>query len=495
MAVAGSLSRFGTRPNIRRAVTALAAVAGLAAAAAGLAPGSAGTAAARAATTGAGARVTSHQTRQAVPPPIAATEWPAYLGGPSHTSYNANQTAISPANAAKLTQRWQFVTGAPYLASPTIADNSVFIGASTGWFYKLNEFTGALEAKVFTGYQPSLTCPGSLGVASTATVARNPSGVLSVYVAGASGYLYALRASNLTLEWRAMVGRPSTTINNYYNWSSPTVAGDEVYMGIASDCDQPLVRGGVIAFRQSSGRKTGEFFTVPAGSKDAGGSVWSSIGIGPNGDVYATSGNGPAAEQRLGASEDVMRLSPVSLRLLAAFKVPRKQVTRDGDFGASPVFFDGMVGACNKNGIFYALNRTTMKLVWWKRIANASGATGECLVAPAYNGTDLFFGGSKTTVNGTAFPGSVQERLATTGALQWSTGMPGAVLGSPALDGAGLLTATVYRGDEPGVYLFDAATGQQVSELISGELAFGQAVFANGRLFCATASGVTAWAP
>lgn len=423
-------------------------------------------------------------------PPVALTGWPAYLYGPRHSSYNPTQRVISPSTAGRLRRQWLVTAGAPYLASPTVARGSVFIGSSTGWFYKIDETTGSVRAHAFVGRERGLTCSAN-GIVSTAAVARNPYGVLTVYVGGGNGYLYALRASDLHREWRALVARPSATVNSYYNWSSPTIAHGKVYVGMSSTCDHPLVRGGVVAFRQRDGRKVAQFFTVPAGARNAGASVWSSIGIGPDGDVYATTGNGPAARPRLARSESILRLTP-ALRLLGAFKVPARQVTSNGDFGGSPVFFGAMVGACNKNGIFYALNRTTMKLVWWKRIADEAGPESACLAAPAYNGTDLFLGSAVTTVHGKSFLGSVQDRIASTGALRWIVGLSGAVLGSPALDGAGLLTAGTFAGASPGVYLIASATGTVV-RLVARARTFGQAVFADGRLFCATFQGVSAW--
>jgi outer membrane protein assembly factor BamB len=146
------------------------------------------------------------------------------------------------------------------------------------------------------------------------------------------------------------------------------------------------------------------------------------------------------------------------LRRLGSFKVPAGQVISDGDFGASPVFFGSHVGACNKNGVFYALSQGTMKLVWSKRIASAAGGYDECLATPAYNGRDLFFGGGNTTIGGTSYPGSVQERLASSGKLVLSAGLGGEVIGSPALDGGGVLTAGTYDGSDPGVFLIKAAT-------------------------------------
>jgi len=214
--------------------------------------------------------------------------------------------------------------------------------------------------------------------------------------------------------------------------------------------------------------------------------------VAPDGDVYATTGNGPDDNPRLQNSESIIKLSAVRLRLLGSFKVPQRQVVSDGDFGGSPVFFGSFVGACNKNGIFYALRQATMKLVWQKRIAIRSTSIDVCLATPAYNGRDLFFGGGDNTIGGAPYLGSVQERVAGTGKLVWITGLAGDVLGSPSLDGGGVLTAGTYSGSAPGVYLVNAATGAVIKELATG-LAFGQSVFARDWLFTATSDGVAAW--
>src|ERR1039457_6188741 len=70
-------------------------------------------------------------------PASAATveDWPAYLNGPMHSSYNAAETAIKPANVAGLTQQWHHAPRGYFLSSPTVADGAVFIASYTGWFY------------------------------------------------------------------------------------------------------------------------------------------------------------------------------------------------------------------------------------------------------------------------------------------------------------------------------------------------------------------------
>jgi hypothetical protein len=433
------------------------------------------------------------------PPAAAATtlpssDWPAYLNGPLHTSWNASQTLITPANATKLAQQWSFTAGAPYTSSPTVTGSAVYIGGGNGMFYKLSVHTGKMLNEINLGSQPALTCPAT-GVSSTAALGYDTkTHAETVYVAGGNGYLYALRASNLSVEWRSVIAIPSKTINDYYNWSSPSIVNGKIYIGIASSCNVPRVHGGMLAFNQVTGKRIGAFYSVPAGARNAGGDVWSSIGIAPNGDLYATTGNGPGRDPELRSAEAILKLSP-TLKLLGIFHVPESQRTVDGDFGSSPVFFGKYVGACNKNGVFYALRQSSMKLVWWKRIASTFYTNGyaECLAAPPYNGSDLFPAGGAATIDGTSYAGSVQERSPSNGVLGWETGLPGKVLGSPALDGGGLLAVGTYAAAPAGgVYLINAATGAIVTELTTGTT-FAQSVFADSWIFTATSNGVSAW--
>ena len=427
----------------------------------------------------------------AIPP----TEWPAYLDGPLHDSYAAAEDAITPENAAALTQRWAFRAGGGYLSSPTVFDDHVYIGANNGWLYELNAARGTLVAKLFLGAVHVTSCPPPpTGMVSTATVAIDPrTSQPTLYASGADGYLYALNASNLAIKWRAVIAIPSRSTNNYFDWSSPTVANGRIYLGVSSNCDSPLVRGGLIAFDQATGRRLGEFYTVPKGR--VGGSIWSSVAVGPNGALYASTGNGPLGSgpvQLLGDSESIFKLSP-TLRFLGRFQVPASQEGFDTDFGASPVLFGPYVGACNKNGIFYALHQSTMRLAWQRQVSGPSGGNEECIATPVWNGQHLYFVTPATTIGGTSYTGSVQERDPS-GALVWITGLPNALDGSPTLDGRSVLAVGTYD-DQPtpnATYLLDAADGRILRNLVTGG-DFAQSVFAENWLFAANQNGVTAW--
>ncbi len=417
------------------------------------------------------------------------TDWPAYLNGPAHSSYSPAETVITPASARNLVLKWHRTH--IYLASPTVADGWVYIGTDGGSFEKLNELTGHVQRSVYLGFQPHKTC-GAFGTVDTATVATDPSDHQEmVYVAGADGYLYALNARTLRVKWKSVIAIPSATVSNYFDWSSPTVAKGRIYIGVASNCDDPLIRGGLIGYNQVSGKRFAEFYTVPRG--DVGGSIWSSAAVAPDGDVFATTGNGPENDQVLGHSESILKFTP-RLRLLSEFHVPPAQVVYDADFGASPVIFGRDVGACDKNGIFYAVRQSTMRLAWEKQVSGLPGPVTGCVAAAVYNGKHLFVAGPSAIIKGVAYRGSIQERNPDNGDLVWETGLPDGVIGSPSMDGGGVIAVGTYdiSSVPNATYLVRAATGKILRTLVLGT-DFAQSVFADNLLFTANTNGLDEW--
>ncbi|HUD35667.1 MAG TPA: PQQ-binding-like beta-propeller repeat protein [Streptosporangiaceae bacterium] len=438
---------------------------------------------------------------------VTAGNWPAYLGGAAHTSYDGAEQAITPANVSGLVQDWHFVGGQPtlhgqpapgFLASPVVYGNSVYIGSNTGWFYKLSAATGTVLAKRYIGFIPGLECGAAgAGFIATATVAVDPAtNKLMVYAAGADGVLFAMYAVNLNVKWRAIVASPSKTVSSYYQWSSPTVTHGRVYIGISSHCGKPAIRGGLAAFNQSTGRRVATFYSLPAGQ--LGGSVWSSAAVGSGGDVYASTGNPAQGTGEPAFSDALVRLAPKGLRPLASFQVPKSQVVADGDFGASPSLFGRHVAVCNKNGVLYVLNRSTLKLVWWKRIGASFGKSigiGRCISAAAYDGRRLYIGADQIRVNGTLYRGSITALDPATGRRLWITGLPNSVLGTPSVDGAGVIAVGTYDTSKVpnAVYLVNARTGQILRTLLMGGYDFAQSAFAQGRLFVANTNGLYAF--
>ena len=421
------------------------------------------------------------------------TNWPQYLYSPGHTSANTVANVITPANAASLTLAWSFVPStsggrAGFLSSPTVYNGVIYIGARNGYFYALDETTGAIIWQRFIGFVPRLTC-GTQGFTSTATVAPDPTtGNPTVYVYGATGYLYAMNAANGTDVWPpAVVAIPSPTVNDYYAWSSPLVLNGNIYVGISSQCDVPLVRGGLAEYSQASGAFENTFVTTPPNTVGAG--IWSSPATDGQ-SVYITTGNGDP--DSLGIS--LIQLSP-SLAQQSIWTVPPAQLGADSDFGGSPGLWTAsiagvptpMVGACNKNGTFYAFSTSAISAgpVWQRTTSRG----GECDAAPLFDGTHLFLAGVITRIKGVKYDGSVRKVNPGTGGIIWQTGLPGKIIGTPGMDGAGVIAASSYgaRGGQNGLWLINAANGQILKSVSYGTSStFAQPVFADNYLFTAS---------
>lgn len=436
---------------------------------------------------------------------VGPADWPGYLAGAAHSSDNVADTAIVPGNVTRLTKAWSWrgdaatMPGQPgpaLYASPTVADGAVYIGANNGYFYQLNATTGALLHKVFIGFRPKLTC-AARGFIATATVARDPAdGLDTVYVAAPDGYLYALRATDLTRKWRSVIDLPSKTVNDFFQWSSPTVANGKIYVGSASHCDKPLTRGAVVGFNQTTGTEFARFFTVPSGL--LGGGVWSSVAVASDCSVYASTGTQPKNTSNRYDAVSIVRLDGSTLTKLGSFTVPNSELGGDGDFGGPPTIFGTMVGACNKNGIYYALNRTTMALVWKLRVGakSSSASAAQCSAAAIFDGTYLYLAGDPTTINGHSYRGSLRRVDPKSGAILWQLGLPNSILGSPSMNGGGVIAAGTYdfTSTPNADYLVNAANGQLLRTLSTGGTNFSQSAFANGYLFTANVGlGLTAY--
>jgi polyvinyl alcohol dehydrogenase (cytochrome) len=436
------------------------------------------------------------------------SDWSAYLHGARHSSFNAGDTAITPANVRSLTTRWTWRppkatrTGQPAAAlqaSPVVTGGRVFIGSTTGIFYALDEKTGKVVWQRNLGFLKARTC-GARGITATAAVVSG-----TVYVADATGHLDALDAATGRVRWRSVIAIPSPTVSDYYDWSSPTVAAGKVYVGVSSDCDKPLVRAAIKAYRASDGAALATHFTEPKG--DIGASVWTSVASDGT-SVWATTGNGDETQATdRGDANSIVRLSATTLALQDKYTVPGIQQI-DDDFGGSPTFFTDskdrqLIGACNKNGIFYAWRADDLGAgpVWQRRIGTAAGTNpGDfCLASAVWDNARLTIASNSTTINGKRFLSSLRRLNPTTGRVVWQHGFPaGPIWGTPSENASGVIAAMTFDSTALGanrLYLVNAQNGAVLASRATGDVAFAQPGFADGYLFTATKGKLTALSP
>ena len=459
----------------------------------------------------------SRATRSEPVEPVAAVDvdWPAYERGPAHTSATTD-SAITTTSASALVQRWRFVadratkTGQPasrFDGSPTVYGGRVYIGNRTGTFYVLDAMTGAVVWKKQLDYGTTTYCAPK-GISGTATVSKDPvDGVLTVYVPGAH-YLYALNAATGFQRWRRSIG-PATQegINAYYDWSSPTVNGGRIVMGLSSKCDLHHVRGGVVSLYQHSGAVNKTWYDMAPGH--IGGSVWTSAAaLGTS--VWVTTGNPDSSGTTLDDSYSIIRLDAASLTRKDGYQVVEGQAA-DLDFGTSPSLFSGtvdsvstdLVGACNKNGTFYAFRRSALAAgpVWTRGVGFAGGTgTGACLPSPAFDSQlgRIFVASNRTVIDGVEAPGGLRALEPGTGTTLWEVPLPCLPYGSPTLNGT-VVAVPMYAcptGVSPTVQLFDESDGHLVGSVPATAPVFAQPVFASGLLFVAAEDGtLTAFGP
>jgi outer membrane protein assembly factor BamB len=445
-------------------------------------------------------------------PAAVNTDWAGYEHGAAHSSATFGDTAITPANVAGLHAVWSFTAGAAtqagapgpkFDASPTVVNGRVYIGSRTGIVYSLNSTTGAVVWKKQLDFGGNVLC-GAKGIVGTSTVAADPvSGVMTVYTPGAH-FLYALNAATGAQIWKVAIG-PATTDgeNRYFNWSSPTVVGAKIYMGLAANCDDLKVRGGVVQVDQHTGKKTHTYFAVPKGT--IGPSVWSSM-AGDGTSVWVTTGNPDLTATQVFDAFSVVRLSATTLAKQEKWTTSTP-LADDLDFGSSPTLFTAtiggtptdLIGACNKNGIFYTWRRQSLAAgpVWQRQVGITGGTgNGACITSAAYDGPDsvLFVAGNQTTIGGNAVQGSVRALNPATGAILWEQPLTCLPTGSPTVNATTHVLAVPLYGclgtDQPGVALFNATTGSPLRTITTTGKVFAQPVFANGRLFVADEAGV-----
>ena len=158
-----------------------------------------------------------------------------------------------------------------------------------------------------------------------------------------------------------------------------------------------------------------------------------------------------------------------------------------------------MVGANGKDGIFHAFDANHLENgpVWSFQVGTTGNSTiGKDLAASIWDSTSrrLFVAGNQTTINSTVFAGSVRAFNPADGSIIWETGLTGGpIMGSPTLNGSGVLAAATYNLPNTSlnaVYLLDSSNGNILATKSQpNNIVFAQPVFADNHLFVANAGG------
>jgi outer membrane protein assembly factor BamB len=445
-----------------------------------------------------------------VPASAASADWPTYLFDNGHSSFNNAATTITPQNAATLHKSWTFTPtkkkgqpAARILGSPVAVGGTVYIASFNGTLWALNESTGTVRWSADVGFTPVGACPTKAGPTATPVVAPDPSrsNQLTVYMAGGDGSLYAIDAADGSVVWQTMVAQTNVTPAEFL-FAAPVLVNGDLFIGVASNCEPPLAPGRVVELSQDSGTILNTYHAVAADSGGAG--IW----ITPASDgtsIWVTTGNADeTGTEPPGDSYSVVRLSASDLSKQDIWTVTPSLDGTDFDFGASPTLFAAtlggtptqMVGACNKNGYFYALRAQNLAAgpVWSRKIGAKKAGGPTCLASAIWDqgNNRLIVGSNKTTIAGVSYGGSLRSVNPATGKPLWQLGLnPGPIEGSPSEDGAGVVAAATadQTGGTNQLYLVDPSNGQVLTQIALPSAELAQPVFADGYLFSAPITG------
>lgn len=263
-----------------------------------------------------------------------------------------------------------------------------------------------------------------------------------------------------------------------------------VYIGLASQNDNPCVRGGVFALNPWSGKVVWVHYAAVAGVVGRG--VWSSVTAVPElHAIIATTGN-PCTEHTPTYQED----SIVGLDWTTGATLwPYNAVAYDdcgcelGE-GAVDVTLNGehYFIAGNKFGSVYALKLQGkgVKLVWSRRVATIDSSSkklfGGIFEPPAYSDGNVFVAGG-ATLDGKCV-GTLSSMRATTGAVNWSICTSSRTF-SPAASSGGSL----FVGGSNIVTGYDMATGQVLWQAHVDGGTWGGIAISHGFLVIGTSRG------
>lgn len=429
-------------------------------------------------------------------PPAGESSWPMLAHDARSNFRNDAESLLSASSAPQLVQVWEFKTSGSVTGTPAIAGGRVYVLAGGGLY--------AFEASSGRVVWQNDAVKGT----SSPTYADG-----KLYVNDGKSVLHRLDAATGAEEWRAKID-PHEAASGF---SSPVVSGGRVIVGSASieevsAKDNATFRGSLVAFDAATGIELWRRYTVDPPNN--GVAIWSTPSVDENlGLVYGTTGNnytgdaGPTSDSIFAL--DLATGAPRWSRQLSqndVFTIPAPK-SGDSDFGTNPILFDAMIGgtqrkllgAGQKSGMFWALDRITGEVVWSRKVSGGSALIGGVFNNGAYDGERIIVAGNNGASTG---PGSEPSNGAskgiaapiTTSVLMAMSPADGAVLWERQLPAWVWAPITVTYGvgfvsADSEIQAFDTATGAKLFSLkTSGTIASGASI-AGGRVYFGSGLG------
>jgi polyvinyl alcohol dehydrogenase (cytochrome) len=412
----------------------------------------------------------------ALPASASAADWPIY----GHDLSNTRTAADGPPRAklAGLAQAWQFKspTG-DFTGTPVVADGVVVAGDHGGWVYALDAVTGKLLWSHDAGAE----------INGTAAIDAHAPGGPAVFVPVAEiggPRLLALSLRGGRKRWETVLNREKGASV----FGSPVYWKGTIYMGTSGpNNDDATSRGSVAALDERTGEMRWQTFTVPPGRDGA--AVWTTPAIDTaTGRLYVGTGNNYHGEAT-DTADAILALDSRTGAVLQHYQATPGDVWGpdnlasgpDYDFGSSPNLIDGprgerLVGAGQKSGTYWALERATLKPVW-RRSLGPGGYLGGILGSTAYDGTRVY---GVDATDGNVFG------LGRDGLTDWTSRDTAGTHFGPTTVAHGVL----YTVDPAGfVVARDPATGAELTRLSLDGPSFGGVSAVGGALYVSVGIG------
>ena len=276
-------------------------------------------------------------------------------------------------------------------------------------------------------------------------------------------------------------------VGSFGGFGTPLVVGNKVLVG-ASSGEENLVaenakfRGRAIAIDKMTGQMLWQYETAAPPANGA--AIWSSPSVDTElGLAYFTTGNnytGVGGDQ----SDSIIALDLESGTLMWKFQATVNDVYTtvnfgpgpDHDFGTNPIVFDAggkkLVGAGQKSGTFWALDRMTGQMAW-KQLVTPGCGIGGIFNNGAFDGKNIIV--SSWPCNG---PATLKALDGATGAMAWQVAMP-AQSWAPIT----IANGVGFVASQNTLNAFDVANGKVLATVTVGGSISSGAVVVEGRVF------------
>jgi len=402
-----------------------------------------------------------------------AADWAFEGADLGNTRAAAGETALSPATAPNLKLLWSTRLKGGSKATPLVVGEAIYVPDSNGHLFRLDRKTGAIVWTVDLG--EVLKAPGAnartLGYAGGKLLMGLQTAPVLVAVDAATGAL--LWQAKIDDDANARISQP------------PTVFGGKVFVGTSGMSEEVAAaatgykcctfRGGAVALDLKTGRTLWKTYAIPEGF--AGASIWSrSPAVDPARRlVYLTTGNlyhapetvqaclkaakGEAARNGCAPKDawydSILALDVDTGRIRWGFRGGGIDIFTaacvfsaqggacpggpDADFGNGALLWRSagrqLVGAGQKSGVFWALDRASGKLAWSRQVG-PGGPYGGMQFGSATDGRRIYTAVSNAKIgdhispeyplpNGqTTRAGSFAALDAATGKVLWQVADP-----------------------------------------------------------------------